>query len=216
VARKGGQQAVLVLACCVMPRFGAAAHAHRSTGLDHCNRGLTLAKSDEALYAQGSSFRKTMLSRSHALLCRRDSTLHWRKQKSVQSACYSLRAIVESGEQLLRKSAWVEMKELVREAKAVVKISSLQIIVAQGVTGSFPWSALAFCPNVAGVDGVYAQQNWAPDDNICTGKLTWRAARWKDGGSLCYSLPEFRPNSPVADKLSFCYSVGCSVAFGAP
>jgi MFS family permease len=22
------------------------------------------------------------------------------------------------------------------------------------------------CPNVAGVDGVYAQQNWAPDDNI--------------------------------------------------
>uniref|UniRef100_A0A804PEN1 Uncharacterized protein n=1 Tax=Zea mays TaxID=4577 RepID=A0A804PEN1_MAIZE len=93
---------------------------------------------------------------------------HW--TGSLQSA------IVESGEQLLRKSAWVEMKELVREAKAVVKISSLQIIVAQGVTGSFPWSALAFCPNVAGVDGVYAQQNWAPDDNICTGKLTWRAA----------------------------------------
>ena len=27
VARKGGQQAVLVLACCVRPRFGAAAHA---------------------------------------------------------------------------------------------------------------------------------------------------------------------------------------------
>lgn len=53
---------------------------------------------------------------------------------------------VESGEQLLRKSAWAEMKDLVREAKAVVKISSFQIIVAQGVTGSFPWSALAFAP----------------------------------------------------------------------
>jgi hypothetical protein len=39
-----------------------------------------------------------------------------------------------------------EMKDLVREAKAVVKISSFQIIVAQGVTGSFPWSALAFAP----------------------------------------------------------------------
>lgn len=53
---------------------------------------------------------------------------------------------VESGEQLLRKSAWAEMKDLVREAKAVVKISSFKIIVAQGVTGSFPWSALAFAP----------------------------------------------------------------------
>uniref|UniRef100_A0A804PA91 DUF2828 domain-containing protein n=1 Tax=Zea mays TaxID=4577 RepID=A0A804PA91_MAIZE len=79
-----------------------------------------------------------------------------------------------------------------------------------------PDDNIGLCPNVAGVDGVYAQQNWAPDDNICTGKLTWRAARWKDGGSLCYSLPEFRPNSPVADKLSFCYFVGFSVAFGAP
>jgi hypothetical protein len=72
--------------------------------------------------------------------------LHWRKQKSVQPARYSLTTIVESGEQLLRKSAWAEMKDLVREAKAVVKISSFQIIVAQGVTGSFPWSVLAFAP----------------------------------------------------------------------
>jgi predicted MFS family arabinose efflux permease len=53
---------------------------------------------------------------------------------------------VGNGEQLLRKSAWEEMKDLVREAKAVVQISSFQIIVAQGVTGSFPWSALSFAP----------------------------------------------------------------------
>jgi MFS family permease len=32
------------------------------------------------------------------------------------------------------------------KAKAVVKISSFQIILAQGVTGSFPWSALPFAP----------------------------------------------------------------------
>jgi hypothetical protein len=73
VARKGGQQAVLVVVLprCVRPRFGAAAHAHRSTGLDHCNRRLALAKCDEAyMLRQGTSFRKTMLmlSRSHALL----------------------------------------------------------------------------------------------------------------------------------------------------
>ncbi|TVU09338.1 hypothetical protein EJB05_42807, partial [Eragrostis curvula] len=53
---------------------------------------------------------------------------------------------VKNGEQPLRKSAWLEIKDLVREAKAVVKISSFQIIVAQGVTGSFPWSALSFAP----------------------------------------------------------------------
>ncbi|KAM0907810.1 hypothetical protein ACQ4PT_015877 [Festuca glaucescens] len=41
----------------------------------------------------------------------------------------------EGGGQLLRKSAWAEMKDLVTEAKAVVKIPSFQIIVAQGVTG---------------------------------------------------------------------------------
>ncbi|KAM0880385.1 hypothetical protein ACQ4PT_033623 [Festuca glaucescens] len=52
----------------------------------------------------------------------------------------------EGGSQLLRKSAWAEMKDLVTEAKAVVKIPSFQIIVAQGVTGSFPWSALTFTP----------------------------------------------------------------------
>jgi MFS family permease len=53
---------------------------------------------------------------------------------------------VKNAEQPLRKSAWAEMKDLVTEAKAVVKISSFQIIVAQGVTGSFPWSALSFAP----------------------------------------------------------------------
>ncbi|KAM3257191.1 hypothetical protein ACQJBY_049490 [Aegilops geniculata] len=52
----------------------------------------------------------------------------------------------ESDEQLVCKSAWAEMKDLVAEAKAVVKIPSFQIIVAQGVTGSFPWSALSFAP----------------------------------------------------------------------
>ncbi|KAL6846061.1 hypothetical protein ACP4OV_023509 [Aristida adscensionis] len=53
---------------------------------------------------------------------------------------------IENGEQPLRKPAWAEMKDLAREAKAVVKIASFQIIVAQGVTGSFPWSALSFTP----------------------------------------------------------------------
>ncbi|XP_050213302.1 putative glycerol-3-phosphate transporter 5 [Mercurialis annua] len=42
------------------------------------------------------------------------------------------------------KSFLSEIKDLVREAKSVIKISSFQIIVAQGITGSFPWSAMTF------------------------------------------------------------------------
>ncbi|XP_061350097.1 uncharacterized protein LOC133295306 isoform X2 [Gastrolobium bilobum] len=44
------------------------------------------------------------------------------------------------------KPFWSEVKDLVQQAKSVSKISSFQIIVAQGVTGSFPWSALSFAP----------------------------------------------------------------------
>uniref|UniRef100_A0A0E0ERK1 Major facilitator superfamily (MFS) profile domain-containing protein n=1 Tax=Oryza meridionalis TaxID=40149 RepID=A0A0E0ERK1_9ORYZ len=52
----------------------------------------------------------------------------------------------DGGDQLPRKSPLEEMKDLVIEARAVVRIPSFQIIVAQGVTGSFPWSALSFAP----------------------------------------------------------------------
>ena len=45
---------------------------------------------------------------------------------------------------VLSKSFWSNVKDLVLEAKSVIKIPSFQIIVAQGVTGSFPWSALSF------------------------------------------------------------------------
>ncbi|TMW84801.1 hypothetical protein EJD97_024359 [Solanum chilense] len=39
-----------------------------------------------------------------------------------------------------------EVKELLKEARAVVKVPSFQILVAQGVSGSFPWSSLSFTP----------------------------------------------------------------------
>lgn len=42
------------------------------------------------------------------------------------------------------KPFWSEVKDLIQEAKSVIKIPSFQIIVAQGVTGSFPWSAMSF------------------------------------------------------------------------
>ncbi|XP_057975492.1 uncharacterized protein LOC131162898 [Malania oleifera] len=58
---------------------------------------------------------------------------------------YSNDATGASG-QLPDKPIWSEVKDLIQEAKSVMKISSFQIIVAQGVTGSFPWSALSFAP----------------------------------------------------------------------
>ncbi|KAI3706152.1 hypothetical protein L1987_76410 [Smallanthus sonchifolius] len=44
------------------------------------------------------------------------------------------------------QTLWSKVKELMLEAKSVVKIQSFQVIVAQGVMGSFPWSALSFAP----------------------------------------------------------------------
>lgn len=39
-----------------------------------------------------------------------------------------------------------EVKELIKEAKTVLRIPSFQIIVAQGVSGTFPGSAFSFAP----------------------------------------------------------------------
>ncbi|KAK6923754.1 Major facilitator superfamily [Dillenia turbinata] len=44
------------------------------------------------------------------------------------------------------KSFLLELKDLAKQAKAVMRIPTFQILVAQGVSGSFPWSALSFTP----------------------------------------------------------------------
>lgn len=48
--------------------------------------------------------------------------------------------------QKLKQPFWLEFKDLIKEAKTVMKIPTFQAIVAQGVAGSFPWSALSFAP----------------------------------------------------------------------
>ncbi|KAH7861179.1 hypothetical protein Vadar_022683 [Vaccinium darrowii] len=52
----------------------------------------------------------------------------------------------EAKAQIPHKPFWTEVKDVVTEAKSVMKIPSFQIIVAQGVAGSFPWNALSFAP----------------------------------------------------------------------
>ncbi|XP_009802680.1 uncharacterized protein [Nicotiana sylvestris] len=47
-------------------------------------------------------------------------------------------------DQLAPKPFQEEVIELLKEAKAVIKIPSFQIIIAQGVSGTFPWSSLSF------------------------------------------------------------------------
>lgn len=39
-----------------------------------------------------------------------------------------------------------EVRELLKEAKAVMKVPSFQLLIAQGISGSFPWSSLSFAP----------------------------------------------------------------------
>ncbi|KAF6149148.1 hypothetical protein GIB67_026004 [Kingdonia uniflora] len=52
----------------------------------------------------------------------------------------------KGGDKYQRKPFMSEVKGLLLEAKSVIKIPSFQVIVAQGVSGSFPWSALSFAP----------------------------------------------------------------------
>ncbi|XP_073154509.1 uncharacterized protein [Henckelia pumila] len=49
-------------------------------------------------------------------------------------------------DQAPHKTFRAEVKDLIKEAKAIIKIPSFQILIAQGVSGSFPWSALSFAP----------------------------------------------------------------------
>ncbi|XP_047051424.1 uncharacterized protein LOC124656784 [Lolium rigidum] len=59
----------------------------------------------------------------------------------------SIRAFAAAGSKAQPRAAKTvrqELQEFVREAKAVLRIPSFQVIVAQGLTGSFPWSALSF------------------------------------------------------------------------
>ncbi|XP_051143912.1 uncharacterized protein LOC127260248 isoform X4 [Andrographis paniculata] len=46
----------------------------------------------------------------------------------------------------MHKSFSEELKDVFKDAKLVLKVPSFQILVAQGVSGSFPWSALSFAP----------------------------------------------------------------------
>lgn len=46
--------------------------------------------------------------------------------------------------QLQLKPFREEVKELLKEAQEVIKVPSFQILIAQGVPGMFPWSALSF------------------------------------------------------------------------
>lgn len=39
-----------------------------------------------------------------------------------------------------------EVRQLLNEAKEVMKVPSFQLLIAQGISGSFPWSALSFAP----------------------------------------------------------------------
>ncbi|CAN4097273.1 unnamed protein product [Withania somnifera] len=39
-----------------------------------------------------------------------------------------------------------EVRQLLKEAKEVIKVPSFQLLIAQGISGSFPWSALSFAP----------------------------------------------------------------------
>lgn len=65
----------------------------------------------------------------------------------------SIRAFAASGDAVTARSSRAakkpvrqELREFAKEARAVLRVPSFQVIIAQGLTGSFPWSALLFTP----------------------------------------------------------------------
>ena len=46
----------------------------------------------------------------------------------------------------VQKPFWLDVKDLINEAKSVIRIPSFQVIVAQGVSGSFAGAAWSFAP----------------------------------------------------------------------
>ncbi|XP_049405535.1 thiamine pathway transporter THI73-like, partial [Solanum stenotomum] len=50
----------------------------------------------------------------------------------------------DKGKDQLQVKPFKEVSELLKEAKTVIKVPSFQILIAQGVSGTFPWSALSF------------------------------------------------------------------------
>ncbi|KAL8158643.1 hypothetical protein V2J09_000180 [Rumex salicifolius] len=62
---------------------------------------------------------------------------------SNSTSKFKLKYIEEGGKS---SSFWSELKEMIEEAKFVIRVPSFQIIVAQGVAGSFPWNGLSFAP----------------------------------------------------------------------
>ncbi|KAB1208752.1 Multidrug resistance protein 1 [Morella rubra] len=119
-------------------------------------------------------------------------------------------------QRVIHKCFWSEVKELIQEAKAVMRIPSFQIIVAQGVSGTIPGSALTFAPMWLELVGFSHKKTaflWTLTSYwIFTRRSVW----WKDGGYPCKTLTQFRENYSGSNKLEFAYSFGCSFAANSP
>ncbi|KAL0908573.1 hypothetical protein M5K25_023075 [Dendrobium thyrsiflorum] len=104
-----------------------------------------------------------------------------------------------------------EVKNLVKETKSVIKIPSFQIIVAQGITGTFPWSALAFAPMWLELIG-FSHVRLPNSGRIILSQISSGSAI-PFGALLLLGLPD-DPSSGVAHAIVL-FTMGLSISWNA-
>ncbi|EOX92137.1 Major facilitator superfamily protein, putative [Theobroma cacao] len=93
-----------------------------------------------------------------------------------------------------------------KEAKSVMEIPSFQIIVAQGVCESIPWSALSFAPLWLDLNGFsHETQAFLMTLFVIAGSLGGLF-----GGRMGDMLAQFWENNSISDKFRFCNPSCCS------
>lgn len=100
-------------------------------------------------------------------------------------------SIASSNDWSSDKSFVSDIKNLVKEAKSVIRIPTFQIFVAQGVSGSFPWSALSFATMWLELIG-FSHKKTAL---LMTIHITARSLGGMFGGRLGDLLAKRSPNS---------------------
>ncbi|PRQ48794.1 putative major facilitator superfamily domain-containing protein [Rosa chinensis] len=84
-----------------------------------------------------------------------------------------------------------EVKDLIKESKSVIKIPTFQILIAQGVFGSFPWSGLSFAPLWLELISFSHKETAVLNlDHIYNWRLTWKSLWRKNGGCPCKTVSQ--------------------------
>lgn len=106
----------------------------------------------------------------------------------------------------IQKPFWSDVKDLIHEAKSVIRIPSFQVIVAQGVFGSFSGSAWSFAPMWLELVGFSHEETAFLWTILVIGVSLGGLFDGGMGDIVAKRLPNTGRNNLVTDKLRFGHS----------